>query len=170
MAVAAADAPRAAADLLRTRALLREAGLTKVPWRYGRLPKGEGARTTWTGEIIVRPGTTGAELVKYLRHEARHRLLSPTSRLFQAQRARWKEWGATDLQFPKYVEEAFAEGSLAYPFQHPELYHLNPWRVAREGVVYAGVVAGSAYGGVELGESEVGDAAAEKLAEWLRDE
>ena len=81
MAVAAADAPGAAANLLRTRALLREAGLTDVPWRYGRVPKGAGAITTWKGEIVVRPGTTGEALVKYLKHEGRHRLLSPTSPL-----------------------------------------------------------------------------------------
>jgi hypothetical protein len=52
----------------------------------------------------------------------------------------------------------------------PSRNQLSPWRVVGEGVLYAGGVAGAAYGGVELGESSVGDAAAETLAEWFGNE
>jgi hypothetical protein len=131
---------------------------SSLKWRYAEtaddmkaLGKAD-ARTSWTGEIVVKPGTIGRDLVDLLKHERRHQILSPTSRLFQGKRAWLKKKAYWRSDLLRWGEEALAEGRAAYPFENPELYselgtgrELSKVRIALEAIGYAGFVGGSYY-------------------------
>lgn len=102
------------------------------------------------------PGTKGSELLRLLKHEARHRFLSPTSKLFQAERAALKAKGYWRSDLLRWGEEAIAEGSAAYPFKYPELYgNLSKGRIVAEAAAYLAFVGGAAYGTYKVTEQIV---------------
>jgi hypothetical protein len=62
--------------------------MPKVPWRYGHLPPNQAGSTDLFGNITIRHGVMGSQLVETVRHERVHRLLSPRHGPLRPLRAR----------------------------------------------------------------------------------
>jgi hypothetical protein len=125
--------------------------MPKVPWRYGHLPPNQAGSTDLFGNITIRHGVMGSQLVETVRHERVHRLLSPRHGPLRPLRAKLVGLRYQHSHLARYLEEAAAETygtaslreGLAFPFRHG---YVQPWRVAAEGA--GGVGAGSVSYGV----------------------
>jgi hypothetical protein len=103
------------------------------------------------GNITIRAGLSGKDLLLTLRHEAVHRFFSPkTPGLLQGVRARLGMWGYNNSHMLRFIEETIAEtyatGSLSAGLR----LSLDPasgislGRVTAEAGLYLGVVGGGA--------------------------
>jgi hypothetical protein len=124
---------------------------------FGLLDPSKDGETDAYGNIMLRHGLSGSDLVKARAHELEHRALSPggPDGLIKDIRAGVGESAYNNSHLIKYLEEARAEWKATRDpynslFVHPwdPIYELNPIRLPVEAALLAG---GSVYAGNSLG-------------------
>jgi RHS repeat-associated protein len=124
---------------------------SKVPWEYGELDDALGA-TDKFGNITIKKGVTGKELVDTLRHESVHRFFSPKSGLFKELRANIGMSAYNRSHLVRFLEEGIAEtyatGNFMTGFTFPLYgYGIKKIRLVAETVIYVGLIVSSIYSG-----------------------
>lgn len=137
---------------------------SKQPWKYGQVPNNANGITSWGGEITIKNGLSGTQLVETVTHEGVHRLLAPigTSRLAVARQG-LKRWGAQHSDLLNFLEEGIAQsaatGSWVQGFRWVNQpvqrmgYGITTPRMIAEGTGYVLGTAGLSYGAYKLSKS-----------------
>jgi hypothetical protein len=121
----------------------------RVTWKFGATKRGGLGGADALGNITIKAGLVGKDLLETLLHEGVHQFFSPRGFLVNV-RAKIGMWGYRNSHLIKYMEEAMAEtvgtgslrAGLAFPVTHG--YVTTP-RVVVEALVYLGIVGGGAY-------------------------
>jgi hypothetical protein len=129
----------------------------RIPWQYGETLGALGT-TDKFGNITIKPGLSGRELIETVRHEGVHRFFSPKSGPLKELRADIGMAAYRRSHLVRYAEEAIAEtigtGSLRRGLALPlHGYGISTTRLATEAVGYIGITAGAAYGSYQWASS-----------------
>lgn len=114
--------------VLRTSTTTSRVGRARIAkvWSYGNTGGGFGA-TSPHGDIVIRPGLQGKDLIETLKHEGVHSFLSPSrGGRIQSWRAKAGQWWYDNSHLAKYVEEFFAEWAGTGSLRKAVAFPLDP--------------------------------------------
>ena len=137
--------------------------MTRRSWTYGNTGRAMG-RTDKFGNVTIRPGLVGEDLLQTVRHERVHQLLSPRPGLLVKIRADIRMGAYKHSHLLRYLEEAAAESwatgslrqGLAFPLKGglKGPYRLSLRRILLEASGYLIGTAGSAYAAYQWADGD----------------
>ncbi len=154
--------PIALKGLYGGRSLMRgvrnSASRNRIPWKYGETDGALGTTDKY-GNIRIKPGLKGEELVETVRHEGVHRFLSPKAEFMKEPRADLGMSAYQNSHLLRYLEEAaaetFATKSIRKGLLFPVEYgYVSPAQTLIEGAAYLGGTGAGAYYGYKWSVGE----------------